>query len=481
MAGVGAILPDWISVRPMPFDPREPIGGKESHIIEQLREMSASLSADLAVVAEYNRTWAGEILAETCGAGAVLAFDGPSGLNFTHRGICAALNVGSLDRWQTVHAEADTRETLKYSSFIDALGLDGKSFQPSLAIREEDRQAAKELWSTIGTRPDETVVCFPGSGDFARSLDADVWNRWINRLALTRPVVVLGSEADEPLINAICKSGLASSTRQITVAGENIGVTAAFLDMAQAYLGMDTGPMHIAAALGTPTLGVFGGGYRAERFLPVGRKTAAIRMPLGCYGCDWLCPFDRRHCVQDIPELEMHEAGNVFLENHSDNPDALTPQIFDIRPPAELPTVTLGPIMRQHRQYLKLNHDITEHHAYLAEVRSQQQTKLDAVVQGVATLTQQNHERGETQNQFAATIAEMSFQNAGRDQAIAALQEMFHATLTQMSERNAARDQALAKINAVLAEMSQVNLVRDQAIDDLCKRLWFVPKSKSKQ
>src|SRR5258708_6967525 len=76
MANVGVILPDWVEVVALPFDPREPIADRQATIIEQLREMCGRLKPDLAVIAEFNRTWAGEILAGSCGAPRVLAFDG---------------------------------------------------------------------------------------------------------------------------------------------------------------------------------------------------------------------------------------------------------------------------------------------------------------------------------------------------------------------------------------------------------------------
>ena len=86
--------------------------------------------------------------------------------------------------------------------------------------------------------------------------------------------------------------------------------------VAAAYIGMDTGPMHVSAVLGRPTLGVYGGGHRAERFLPAGPRAAAIRMPITCYGCDWHCPFDSRLCLSHIPPQALIDAGDAFLATY---------------------------------------------------------------------------------------------------------------------------------------------------------------------
>ena len=41
MTGVAALLPEWVQVLALPFDPREPIGTLAGEIVEQLREFAA--------------------------------------------------------------------------------------------------------------------------------------------------------------------------------------------------------------------------------------------------------------------------------------------------------------------------------------------------------------------------------------------------------------------------------------------------------
>lgn len=468
MAGAAALLPEWVRVIPLPFDPRQPIGTRRGEIVRHLRDFAALLKPDLAVVGEYSRTWAGEIIAQICGAGAVLAFNGPRGLNFTHRDICTELGVGSFDHWKLVDAGTDERETSKYAKFIDAIGvdagLDSGRCCPSIVLRAEDREEAKALWAQTGADPRNAVVCFPGSGEgLVRSLDAAAWSRWIARLTLNRPVVLLGSESDAPVLDAIEKCGLPHGVGRVDVPADKIGVAAAFLERGGAYIGMDTGPMHIAAVLGRPTLGVFGGGHRAERFLPVGRRAAAVRMQLGCYGCDWHCPFDSRLCIKELPEWPLCEAADEFLNDATENSNPFSPRVYNIPAPAELPTVLLGPIMRQHRRFLDLNHQLIEHHDFLARVSADQQTQI-ANLTGLANdVARQNHERGEAVVQLSQALAEMTQHNSARDQAIAHLS----ATLAEMTRQNAGRDGAINHINHTLAAMTQQNVARDQAVSAL--------------
>jgi len=465
-AAVSAILPDWVEVVVLPFDPRDPIAGHEPSLIAQLREFSQAAASDLVVVGEYNRSWASEIIAATNGAEQVIAFDGPSALGSQHRDICSALNVGSTEKWFKIAADPDLRESGKYQAMMAALGIDGASILPGLVLRYEDRLAAAALWEQVDVDCEGAIVCFPSSGaKGVRSFDPSVWNRWMGRLLLTRQVILFGAAEDAPVLDAIEQRNMPEGVKRVMAPEGQIGVTAAFLERAGAYIGMDTGPMHIAAALGRPTLGVFGGGHRADRFLPVGRRVATIRMPLGCYGCDWYCPFDRRLCIKDIPEWPLFEAGDAFLNDPPDNANPFSPRIYDVDPPSDLPAALLGPVMRKHRQYLDLNHSLIEHHAYLARINAEQQAKIAELQASQAALGNQNHERGGDIVRLTEAVAEMTRHNQQRDAAITGINQ----TLADMTRLNEGRDGAIHHINQTLAEMTRQNEARDTSIATLTK------------
>jgi ADP-heptose:LPS heptosyltransferase len=476
LIGVGAVLPDWVRILPLPFDPRAPVGECETEIVEKFRAFAPLCRADVAVIAEYNRTWAGEIAVGLSGAAHVMAFDGPTGLNLSHQEICAQLRVDpSQAGWQLISAAAEEREPGKYVKFLDALGIDGKSCAPELVVREDDRGRAEAQWGDVGLIPGETIVCFPSSGEgLARSLEPAVWARWIAHLTTRRPVVLLGGTSDASVLDAIAECGPPGGVRRMLVPADDTGLLAAVLEKAGAYVGMDTGPMHVAATLGVPTLGVFGGGHCAERFLPVGPRAAAVRMPLGCYGCDWHCPFDSRLCIKNIPEDKLIEAGDAFLEGVH-NAVARSPRAFDIAAPADLPAAVLGPVMRQHRRFLTLNHALSEHHVRLARESAHQTEQIAALsvalrsaAASIADIARQNHERGEAMAQVRNVLARMTEDNRQRDAAIAHLNE----TLAEMTRQNAARDAAINHVNETLAEMTLRNAGRDAAIATASRRWW---------
>lgn len=75
-----------------------------------------------------------------------------------------------------------------------------------------------------------------------------------------------------PLLDAI------PPERCIAVLGASLGLAAACLERAECYIGNDSGLMHLAAAVGTPTLGLFGPGTE-QVYGPWGAHTACLRTP----------------------------------------------------------------------------------------------------------------------------------------------------------------------------------------------------------
>jgi len=129
------------------------------------------------------------------------------------------------------------------------------------------------------------------------------------------PVVVMGHVTEKPLLDqveaeAVARGGTAPH-RWLGADGE-LDQLGAMLSLARIYVGHDTGAMHIAAALGTPVVGIFGGGHW-PRFRPVGRQVSAVVQPLPCFGCNWDCHFGSAPCVKTLPVEAVRTATHHLL------------------------------------------------------------------------------------------------------------------------------------------------------------------------
>ncbi len=116
-------------------------------------------------------------------------------------------------------------------------------------------------------------------------------------------------------------------------------VVAALLDAARFYFGNDTGALHLAAALGRPLVGIFGGGTW-PRFSPVARRSLSVVQPLPCFGCGWDCYYVDAPCVKTISPASVRSALTQFLQNDNDGQFEFDAQGLDAGAHALIDTAT---------------------------------------------------------------------------------------------------------------------------------------------
>lgn len=119
------------------------------------------------------------------------------------------------------------------------------------------------------------------------------------------PVVVSGAPADVPIAEAIVSA--VGDPRMISIAGKlGIGAFGALAARSAAFVGITTGSMHVASAVGAPTLGIFP--FQSdypERWAPLGPSTEIVRASYPCHKGD-----TKERCVDyacianlDVPRI----------------------------------------------------------------------------------------------------------------------------------------------------------------------------------
>jgi ADP-heptose:LPS heptosyltransferase len=97
---------------------------------------------------------------------------------------------------------------------------------------------------------------------------------------------VSGAPADEPVVRAIVDG--ANDPRVTSIAGcLGIGGFGALAARSRAFVGITTGSMHVAAAVGAPVLGIFP--FQSdfpERWAPLGPNTEIVRASYPCHKGD---------------------------------------------------------------------------------------------------------------------------------------------------------------------------------------------------
>jgi len=98
----------------------------------------------------------------------------------------------------------------------------------------------------------------------------------------------------------------ASKAGALIAAGETtVGELIALLSLCAGFAGNDSGSMHVAGAIGVPTVGLFGS-TDPERTGPLGPKTRVLYRQIECSPClQRTCRFGHYHCLTQIAAEEV--------------------------------------------------------------------------------------------------------------------------------------------------------------------------------
>jgi glycosyltransferase involved in cell wall biosynthesis/ADP-heptose:LPS heptosyltransferase len=165
-------------------------------------------------------------------------------------------------------------------------------------------------WAT-----ENAIIIAPGAGNRQRQWPVASFAT-IGKSLPSDPVLILVGPADKDAGNDLAQQ-LRAGGRQpvVLVSGAaDIGRLASLLRSARLLLCNDTFILHLAAALGTPTVALFGGGQWG-RFVPQQGCVTVVHQPLACVHCDWNCLFDEFVCVTRLDPVVVRQAVTERLQN----------------------------------------------------------------------------------------------------------------------------------------------------------------------
>ena len=216
-----------------------------------------------------------------------------------------APDAAPLDR--TIPYTGYQHETLRFLEVAGLVGATPVTLEPCMQVTADDRAEASAALAE-DDRP--LVVLHPGANDLRR--------RWpVERLAavgneLTRKgarLAVVGTATEQPLVDQLL-AGLEGDAADL--AGRlGLGGLAGLLERATLLVGNDSGPRHLAAAVGTATvaifwcasLGTYGPLYRARHRAPTSWR---LHCPLcGAHGLQQDCRT--RHEASFVADVTVDE------------------------------------------------------------------------------------------------------------------------------------------------------------------------------
>jgi ADP-heptose:LPS heptosyltransferase len=127
----------------------------------------------------------------------------------------------------------------------------------NFAIGQPAREQAEEFWARQGLHGKRVVAIQPGAGAPLKSWPVDAWAQLADAIADLGAVVLLaGAPADLPILKDLAER---VTNRPVAVAcGQPLDTSAALYQRCAVLVGPDSGAAHLAAAVGTPTVRLYG-------------------------------------------------------------------------------------------------------------------------------------------------------------------------------------------------------------------------------
>lgn len=189
------------------------------------------------------------------------------------------------------------------------LGINGLAADYSLDLDPAARQPMRQWLERRRRRPQAPLAALAPAAAYgpAKEWGADRYAELIDRLhAAGWDCVIVGAPSER----VRCEEVRAKSrTGAIVAAGEtSVGELAALLSLCQGFVGNDSGAMHLAAALGVPTLGLFGS-TAPERTGPMGPHAHVLYERIECSPClARTCRFGHTNCFRPFTAERVLEA-----------------------------------------------------------------------------------------------------------------------------------------------------------------------------
>jgi heptosyltransferase II len=221
-----------------------------------------------------------------------------------------------------------------YLELARAAGCGDESPRLELATVEADERSADEVFQRLGLRGDGRVVAINSSGAYGGSKlwPAERFAELARRIVaqLDHDVLVVCGPKERDLARQIVAKGVGSlysgaaaakktpdpfMRRVVSMADQpmDLGTAKACIRRCRLMISTDSGPRHVAAALGLPVVTLFGPILPIWSDNPTQRAVSLVA-DLDCIGCGKrVCPLGHHRCMNDLTVDRVYAAAAGLL------------------------------------------------------------------------------------------------------------------------------------------------------------------------
>jgi ADP-heptose:LPS heptosyltransferase len=218
-------------------------------------------------------------------------------------------DAAPLDRWMPyIYFQS---EVLRYLEVVGLIGAPPVTLLPRIALTAADRSEAERAMPSTG----RVAVLHPGAGDPRRRWPPAHFAAVGDALAgAGAQVAVVGAPGERALVAAVVS---AMAHPAVDLCGQlSLGGLAGLFARAQVVVANDSGPLHLAEAVGCATVGIFWCG----NLITAGPLHRARHRPQVSW--QLTCPACGRHCLNDtcdhtcsfVAEAPVEAATSAALE-----------------------------------------------------------------------------------------------------------------------------------------------------------------------
>ena len=201
-------------------------------------------------------------------------------------------------------------ESMRLARLLADLGDAGLEERANwdLVLTDEERRTAAAALAPLSGCP--LIVCGPGTKRQAKDWGEDNWSALLERIGGDYPhhaLALVGAKEEFALAESVARHW----------SGDKVNLSdrlspremAAVLEQATLFLGPDSGPMHVAAAMGVPCVIPFSASTFPGTWFPHGDQHQVLYHQTSCHGCYLeTCTAERRRCLTSITVEEVAEA-----------------------------------------------------------------------------------------------------------------------------------------------------------------------------
>ena len=190
------------------------------------------------------------------------------------------------EHWGMVRGDGNRHAVIRYLEVLQRRGVDTTDAHPHLQLTEAEYAAAHHFLTEAGVTSERMLIGIHPGGNWEYKLwDARNYAQVASTLARKRNAALLlfAGPNERELQTQVAEK---MDVSPILVKTDDLRHLAALISACDVYIGNDTGPMHIAAAVDTPVIALFGS-TNHHRSGPYGENHTVVQsgINLGCNPC----------------------------------------------------------------------------------------------------------------------------------------------------------------------------------------------------